>query len=92
MKKRKLLIILVSALVLAVLFVPWRSAVYRDGGTRDYRALTYTVVVWNRMTPDAPEGIYHATSVFWYPDSRKGIDLLWTMEMAGNDEPDMTER
>ena len=82
--KAKWIILVATVLVLAVLFVPWRSVMYRDGGTRDFRALTYTVVVWSRMTPDMPEGIYHGTSVFWFPDSRKGIDMLWAMEMEKN--------
>ena len=78
------------ALVL-ILFTPIPKGSYDDGGTREFAALTYKIVVWNKLVSvhnEAGEitGIdtYHKTSVFWYPDSRKSIDELWKIEASKN--------
>ena len=88
--KKKIILIAAIVLVLLILFLPIPRGTYRDGGTRDYCALTYRIVVWNRLT-DAPggaasggePGVYHKTSVFWFPDNFKTIDALWTAESSG---------
>lgn len=86
MKKKKIIIISVI-LILLVLFLPIPKGTYKDGGTRDYCALTYRIVVWNTFTEDFDEEvskaemkIYHNTSVYWFPDNFKSIDELWKME------------
>lgn len=89
-KKKGLIITTVIVLVLAAaLFLPIQRATYNDGGTRVYGALAYKTVVWNRIIDESNEkdeliqgGIYHKTSVFWFPDSLKSIDKLWEMERA----------
>ena len=59
-----------------------------DGGTRDYNALTYKIVRWNKMIAKPDENgqtiqhTYRKTSWFWYPDNQKSIDELWQMELA----------
>lgn len=73
-----------SLILTAVLLVPMPPVVYRDGGTRDYRALLYRVVVWNRLTENseyARNGIYHKVSVYLFPQNRTGIDELWQLEL-----------
>ena len=75
MKKKA--IILAIVLFLAILFVPIPKGQYKDGGTREYAALTYKVVDWNRLTADS---IYQATRVYWLPDNFKSIDQLWAYE------------
>jgi len=77
MKKKGLLIILGVVLLLAVLFVPIPKGVYRDGGTKEYAALTYKIVDWNRLSVDS---VYEATKVYWCPDNFKSIDDLWEEE------------
>ena len=85
MKKKTIIIIVVIALL--VLLVPIPTA-YRDGGTRDYKALLYRVVVWNRFYSKSTEednlDIYHKTSFYLFPLSNKSIDALWELEMAKN--------
>lgn len=76
MKKRKWIPMLV-VIFIAVLFIPIPSGVYKDGGTREYRALTYKIVVWNRLTGDS---VYDKTKVYFFPDNFKGIDSLWYYE------------
>ena len=53
-----------------------------DGGTKEYCALTYKIVVWNKIIADSEKGnsTYHKTSVFWIPDNFKNIDELWKIE------------
>ena len=77
MKKKVLLVVLVIVLFLAVLFVPIPRGPYRDGGTREYVALTYKIVQWNRITSDDS---YQATRVYRFPDNFKSIDQLWAGE------------
>ena len=42
-------LVVVVVLVLAVLFFPVYQGSYDDGGTREYQALTYKLVVWNKL-------------------------------------------
>ena len=48
--KKKIWIPILVVVILAILFVPIPSGVYKDGGTREYTALTYKIVDWNRLT------------------------------------------
>ena len=49
MKKRIWIQILV-VLILAILFVPIPVGVYKDGGTREYTAITYKIADWNCLS------------------------------------------
>lgn len=87
MKKKIWLIpVTVIAVLTLVLFLPIPQGSYDDGGTRDYNALTYKIVVWNKMVADVDDNgqpihnTYRNTSVYWYPDNQKNLDELWEME------------
>ena len=71
--KKKIWIPIVIVLI-AVLFIPIPSGVYKDGGTREYTALTYKIVDWNRLTG---EGTYNETRVYFFPYNFKSIGDLW---------------
>jgi hypothetical protein len=73
--KKKIWIIIV---ILLVLITPIPGGTYKDGGTKEYKALSYRIVVWNRLMD--VDGFYHKTSVYWFPDNFKSIDELWKME------------
>lgn len=75
--KKKIWIPIVIVLI-AVLFIPIPSGVYKDGGTREYTALTYKVVDWNRLTDDG--STYSATKVYFFPNNLRSIDNLWYKE------------
>lgn len=75
--KKKILIPIAIIVLLAVLFVPIPSGVYRDGGTRAYTALTYKIVDWNHLTGD---GTYDKTKVYFFPNNFKSINSLWYLE------------
>ena len=77
MVKKIIITALALVLLLAVLFMPIPKSPYEDGGTREYSALTYKIVDWNRLTAD---GVYEATKVYWFPNNFKSIDDLWTYE------------
>ena len=74
--KKKIWIPIVIVLI-AVLFIPIPSGVYKDGGTREYTALTYKIVDWNRLTGD---GTYNETRVYFFPYNFKSIGDLWYYE------------
>ena len=74
MKKKVWLILLVAALFLVILFAPIPKGQYKDGGTREYAALTYKIVDWNRLSADS---IYDQTKIYWFPNNFKSIDALW---------------
>jgi len=77
MKKAILRTVLIFVILLAILFAPIPKGVYKDGGTREYAALTYKIVDWNRLTTDK---VYDETKIYWFPDNFRSIDSLWAME------------
>ena len=77
MKKRIWIPIIAAVVLLAVLFVPIPSGTYKDGGTREYAALTYKIVDWNKLTSD---GKYDKTKIYFFPNNFKSINELWTYE------------
>ena len=77
MKKKIWISIVIIAVVFAVLFVPIPRDVYKDGGSREYTALTYKIVKWNRLTDD---GIYKKTRVYFGKERWQDIDNLWLEE------------
>ena len=77
MKKKIWLPIIAAVVLLAVLFVPIPSGTYKDGGTREYAALTYKIVDWNKLTSD---GKYDKTKIYFFPNNFKSIDELWAYE------------
>ena len=87
MKKIIIIPIIIIVGVALILFFPIPRGSYDDGGTREYTALTYKIVVWNKLMNivdengnHIPDSRYRKTSIFWYPDSLKSIGELWKME------------
>ena len=94
MKKKKRIVIFVLLLLL-ILTVPVPAGQYTDGGTRDYKALTYRVVSWNRLLGEGET--YRKTKVYPFPQNFKSIDELWALTYtkdAGDDahKTEMDER
>ena len=79
--KKKIIVILIIVGILAVLFTPIPSGVYKDGGTRVYSALTYKIVDWNRISS---YGLYEKNSVYFFPNNFRTIDDLWVEEFIEN--------
>lgn len=79
MKKKLWISIATTAVLLAILFVPIPTGIYKDGGTREYAALTYKIVHWKRLYET---DIYEKTVVYGPMDRWKSIDALWSMESA----------
>lgn len=89
MKKKSIITVVIVFVLLLVLFVPIPKGPYDDGGTREYVALTYRIVKWNRIVTVYNEDgdlegmdTYTKTSVYWFPDNYKSDDELWQMELA----------
>lgn len=86
--RRRTIVILVAVALL--LFFPIPSFPMSDGGSVEFRAMTYTVVKWHRILPTADASgkadMYIKTSVYWFPHNHRDIDDLWELEMekAGN--------
>ncbi len=87
-KKSKIALTIALVLVLLVLFFPIPRGTYDDGGTREFTALTYKLVIWNRIQLELSEdgevrdATYRRTSVYLFPDNFKTIDELWALERA----------
>ena len=75
MKKR--IWIFVSIIILLLLVIPVPTGVYKDGGTREYTALTYKIVDWHRMYGDK---IYEEVKVYPFPMNFMSIDRLFYRE------------
>jgi len=81
MKKKIIISCAAAVILLAVLFVPIPKSPYDDGGTREYTALTYKIVNWNRLI-DSDSGVYNKTRVYFLGDRFKSIDELWLEEQV----------
>ncbi len=64
----------IAILLLLILFVPIPTGVYKDGGTREYTALTYKIVSWHRLTDGS---VYDKTKLYLFPENFKSIGSLW---------------
>lgn len=76
--KKKIWIPIAVAALLAVLFVPLPQSAYDDGGTREYTALTYKIVAWNRLCAD---GVYDKTRIYFGSDRNLSVETLWEKEI-----------
>ena len=77
MKKKIWIPIIVLVVLLAILFVPIPKAPIDDGGTREYVALMYKIVDWNKTSVD---GVYEKTRIYFGTDRTKTVDELWELE------------
>lgn len=89
MKKKWIITLSVAVLLLCtVFFFPLPAGHYDDGGTRDFRALTYRLVRWNRLLPseNAADGLEVYSAWRFYPMSKAGLSLdeLWETEVDRN--------
>ena len=87
MKKRAGIVGGILLVLLTVFFLPVPRGTLDDGGTRIYAALTYEIVVWNKLISMTDESgthtvRYHRTSVFRYPDNLNLPGELWKLETA----------
>ncbi len=77
MEKKIWIPLLVGVILLAMMFVPYSVTDYDDGGTKEYTAVAYKVVCWNRVQID---GTYQNTRVYFGADRFKSLDELWAQE------------
>ena len=73
----------VTVTVACLLFVPFSTIHYGDGGTEMTQALTYTVMKWNRTQTWDGEPVNEPnqrTRVYWFPHNFKNYDELWDMK------------
>ena len=74
MKKKIWILILCLGLVL---FTPIPTGVYKDGGTKEFTALTYKIVKYNHLTDG---GIYKKLKIYPFPMNFFSIDSLLARE------------
>ena len=81
--KTAITITVVTVTVACLLFVPFSTIHYDDGGTVKTQALAYTVMKWNRTltwngaSVDEPD---QRTRIYWFPQNFKDYDELWEMK------------
>lgn len=76
--KGKSKVIVLILVILLVLLVPVR-VVYKDGGTKEYKSLTYKYIEWHKLLSE-DEGVYEGTSFYFFPKNFLSIDALYRME------------
>lgn len=64
--KKSIIMNLILIVILLIMFLPIKLQ-YRDGGTVEYRALTYKVIKWNRLNQDTT--YYKDTEVLLFPNN-----------------------
>jgi len=73
----------ITVTVACLLFVPFSTIHYGDGGTEMTQALTYTVMNWNRTQTwdgDPVNEPNQRTRIYWFPHNFKNYDELWNMK------------
>ena len=73
----------ITMTVACLLFVPFSTIHYGDGGTEMTQALTYTVMKWNRTQTwdgDPVNEPNQRTRIYWFPHNFKNYDELWNMK------------
>lgn len=81
--KKKLFMLFCLVILLVILFVPIPTGVMNDGGSREFSALTYKIVKWNRLIDE--NNTYKKTSFYIFPNNFKSIDELWKLENVCED-------
>ncbi|MBE6763765.1 MAG: hypothetical protein E7553_05350 [Ruminococcaceae bacterium] len=76
---KKILITIAAVVLVAalILFFPIPKGTYDDGGSREYEALTYKIIRWNRLTNN---GTYRKTRIYWGADKHLSPDELFARE------------
>ena len=75
--KKSVIAVFVALAVVLSLFIPVPLSACCDGGTREYAALSYKIVKWNRLTED---GTYSAICTYWGGRRWMTVDELWESE------------
>ncbi len=81
MKKRT--VCLLCGILLAFLLTPFHFSRYNDGGTVKITALSYSVVMWNKLDVSLNEDgttsdeFYEKTCVYLFPNNFKKLSELW---------------
>ena len=75
--KKKIIMILIVIFVL-ILVVPIPTGIYKDGGTKEFSALTYKIVDWNHLCANG--AIFEKTSIYFFPFNFASIDTLLDSE------------
>ena len=73
MKKKFWIVLAIIVLLILTIPIPISSA--RDGGTKQYAALTYKIVVWNHLYDNGE--VYDDTEFYPFPLNFKTVDELW---------------
>ena len=74
--KKKILII--CAILLLILVVPIPTARMKDGGSKEYIALTYKIIAGQH---DGGDKIFEKTCIYFFPDNRLPVGELLDREM-----------
>ena len=66
MKKKK--VIIIAVLLLIVLVIPVKLH-YKDGGTIEYKSLTYKIIKWHRLDDYYDTGYKTGTEIHFFPNN-----------------------
>ena len=78
--KRKTIIIICAIVLALILIIPIPIGPAKDGGTKEYVALTYKVVDWHAFYDG--DKILDKTSVYFFPDNFSSLTELRDRELG----------
>lgn len=70
---KKKIIIFLFILALLILFFPLKFT-YLDGGSKEYKALLYQIIVWHRLDDNYASGYKEGTEIHYFPHNFHSID------------------
>lgn len=80
MKKKKAFIAVLIIMIVLILIIPISIGPAKDGGTRQYAALTYKVVKWHHLYGE--DQLYSKTKVYFFPNNFLSLDDLFERELS----------
>lgn len=64
--------------ILSILFVPIKFQ-YMDGGTIEYKSLSYKYIKWHRIRPN--QSFYEGVDIYWFPNNMKQLEYYAPIEI-----------
>lgn len=77
---KKFFIVILILIIVLVLVIPIPISPAKDGGSRQYAALTYKVVKWHHLYGE--DQLYSETKVYFFPYNFLSLDDLFERELS----------
>lgn len=71
--KKKIKILIILLVIILILMIPIKVR-YKDGGTIEYRAILYKVIIWHKLSDKYSSGYKTGTEFHFFPNNFYSLD------------------